>query len=350
MAFPKPPENKSAIRRAGEAVAEGQATDDDLMLLDRWRGAHGFALNTFQASLRRRIGAFSGPVDFVQRLKRRNTVFDKLRRKREDGVTPLVKDVTAMNDFAGCRLIFASVDDLNAFRSQMHAGFAEHQLRNEPDKYDYIENPKGTGYRGIHDVYSHRPRSHRRGDTSNQPWQNLRVEIQYRTRAQNSWATAVELADIMDRERTKFGHGEGDRGLFFRIASEIIARQHEGLTRAWPEKSLAQLRAELAELESELAIVNRLTALRAHDGSDHLGRHNVFNIVRDECDPSGFRLEISVFKDPLVALEAANEAESSLDSINAVYVRADNPAQLRAAYKNYFGDSVSFVELLRPPN
>ena len=94
-------------------------------------------------------------MEFAQRLKRRNTVIDKLQRKRTDG-TPLIADVTGMHDFAGCRMIFEDLEDLQRFRSYMHSSTVmknvEHELRHVSEKYDYIEHPKSSGYRGIHDV------------------------------------------------------------------------------------------------------------------------------------------------------------------------------------------------------
>src|SRR5690606_32564106 len=97
-------------------------------------------------------------IEFAQRLKRRNTVIDKLRRKDSAG-NPLIRDVTAMHDFAGCRLIFENISDLHSFRDYMHSSRVmknvNHSLKNDVDKYDYISSPKFTGYRGIHDVYRH---------------------------------------------------------------------------------------------------------------------------------------------------------------------------------------------------
>jgi hypothetical protein len=51
-----------------------------------------------------------------------------------------------------------------------------HALRYPREKYDYIETPKFTGYRGIHDVYRHLPRGSDRAETR-KPWDGLMVEI-----------------------------------------------------------------------------------------------------------------------------------------------------------------------------
>ncbi len=235
MAYQEPPTNKSAVRRAGIAISSGTATDEDYALVDRWRSAHEYVINTFQAWLKGHINKQEYYIEFAQRLKRRNTVTDKLMRRNAAG-DALIADVSAMHDFAGCRMIFNDVQQLTEFRSYIHSSQVmrnvEHVLRHEPEKYDYIERPKGTGYRGIHDVYRHFPRGSTRSQEK-KPWDGLLVELQYRTRAQHAWATAVEISDLLDGERTKFELDTSERGRFFSIASEIIARRHEGLSKAF---------------------------------------------------------------------------------------------------------------------
>jgi len=349
MAFPEPPKNRSAVRKAGKKIAEGTESAEDIALVDQWRGSHGYALNTFQANLRRRISRSGFEIDFVQRLKRRKTVIDKLRRRKPDG-TKLISDVTSMQDFAGCRLIFESVDDLIQFRSEFHrdlrGGSQLHIIKNDPDKFNYIEAPKATGYRGIHDTLIHRPRSHRRESGANLPWHNLLVEIQYRTRIQNSWATAVEMSDMLAGTRTKFQFTEDKRGRLFALASELLAREHEGFERRFLGTTISGLKDEIDQLERELKIIANLSALRKFEVAEQLGKHSVLNIIKDASVEVGYRLEVSTYQNGIMAISAANEAESDPKSLNAVYVRADKPAQLQRSYRNYFSDPSDFVSLL----
>jgi ppGpp synthetase/RelA/SpoT-type nucleotidyltranferase len=347
MAYPEPPENKSSVRRAGQAIAENRAIEDDYQLVDRWRASHGYVINTFQAWLKGHIGRKPYPIEFAQRLKRRNTVIGKLKRKNSTG-KPLIADVSSMHDFAGCRMIFDSIDDLYDFRSYMHATSTmrnvEHKLRHYPEKYNYIEKPKFTGYRGIHDVYRHFPRGSNRSETR-KPWDGLLVEIQYRTRAQHAWATAVEIADLLDDEQTKFEMDQSKRGRFFALASEIIARRHEGLRKAFLQLSDESLESELQALEDQLGILNRLSVLKQFEAVDRLKTHNVLNIYRTEDGSPA--LEVFAYSKPSLAIAKASELESSETSINAVYVRSDNPNQLRSAYRNYFYDPIDFVKIIR---
>jgi len=347
MSYPEPPSNKSAVRRAGQAISNGTASNDDYQLVEQWRASHGYVINTFQAWLKGHINKQGFYIEFAQRLKRRNTVIDKLQRKNGDG-KPLISDVAGMHDFAGCRLIFDDIAQLVNFRRYMHSSAVmknvEHTLRHNPEKYDYIEHPKFTGYRGIHDVYKHYPRGSVRKQEK-KPWDGLLVEIQYRTRAQHAWATAVEISDLLDGERTKFELDQSDRGKFFSLASEIIARKHEGYRRAFDELETADLQDELRALEGHLGILRRLELLKQFEDEENLQKHNVLNIFRTE--DGGFALEVIPFKAAAPAIEKASELEASSSSINAVYVRSDNPKQLRSAYRNYFYDPIDFVKIIQ---
>lgn len=347
MFYPQPPESKSAVKRAGKAISEGVSRPEDYELVDRWRAAHGYVINTFQIWIKRHIEKKSYGVEFAQRLKRRNTVVDKLSRRNDSGQL-LIADVSAMHDFAGCRIIFNNIKELNDFRAYMHSAAVtknvNHVLRYPPDKYNYIERPKSTGYRGIHDVYRHLPRGSERGESA-KPWDNLLVEIQYRTRAQHAWATAVEISDLVDGERTKFEMNKSKRGRFFAIASEIIARNHEGMARAFPEYPDKALQQELQNLENELGILQRLSALKTFEDETRLRRHNVLNVTRDINGE--ITLEVLPFRKAADAITKATELETSGTSLNAVYVRSNNPSQLRSAYRNYFNDPIDFVKIIR---
>jgi putative GTP pyrophosphokinase len=345
--YPSPPLSKRRVAKAGKAIANAVESREDVEQVEQWRASHGYVINTFQIFFKRRIERFSINAEFAQRLKRRNTVFDKLRRKKLDG-TPLISDVTAMQDFAGCRLIFDNISDLEAFRAKVllpeNMSNVNHKLKHDKDKYDYISNPKASGYRGIHDVYSHYPRPHRRNDESSLPWHGLLVEVQYRTRVQHAWATALEISDIIDGQRTKFETRETERVRFFAIASELLARVHEAKRQSLLNFSDEQLRSELVDLESQLHILQRLSAMREFGGFDKIKRHNVLNIVEDAN--LEYHLEVLTFKNASQAISKATQLEADPNSLNAVYVSADNPSQLRSAYRNYFNDPVDFVRLL----
>ncbi|MBS0483507.1 MAG: RelA/SpoT domain-containing protein, partial [Proteobacteria bacterium] len=202
--------SKERVSRAGEAVRNGMPTGEDLAVIDAWRAAHRSVLNTFQAILRNRTR--STDIVVAQRHKRRSTIFGKLRR------FPTMQ-LARMDDVAGCRLIFPNAEELYAFRHDLHCAHFNHQLKNQPDKYDYIKRPKDTGYRGIHDVYAYDVNS-----VHGKPYKGLLIELQYRTFYQHAWATAVEVVGFITESQPKFQEGDKRYETALSLASEIIAR------------------------------------------------------------------------------------------------------------------------------
>lgn len=352
--FISPPLSKRAVDRAGKKIAENNYIQDDILLVDQWRAAHAYVLNTFQIFFKRRIADYNCEIEFAQRLKRRKTIIDKLRRHDENG-NRLMNDVTTMQDFAGCRLIFPNMETLLEFRKYIHSPKKMRSIlhvlkhKDNPEKFNYFNNPKWSGYRGIHEVFVHKPRLHRRNIDNAKPWRNLLCEVQYRTRIQHAWSTALEISDFLDNERTKFALEEEKipkRVNFFRLVSELLARFHEGTSNAIKDLSINEIRSQIRSLEEELEILERLKAMKATDEKDfpNLKRHNVLNIIRGEN--SNPKLQVFVFKNSVEAIEKSQELESSQNSLNAVYVASDRPSELRRAYKNYFNDPIDFVELV----
>lgn len=350
--FVQPPASKREVNRAGERIAAGKGEHGDILLVDQWRASHAYVLNTFQIFFKRRVAEHDNEIEFAQRLKRRNTIIDKLQRRTDTG-GKLIGDVTSMQDFAGCRLIFPDMATLNGFREFLHSSekmrSVFHVLKHadNADKYNYFETPKWTGYRGVHEIFIHRPRPHRKGEDVAKPWRNLLCEVQYRTRIQHAWATALEISDFLDGERTKFALPEAEanpRVAFFRLVSELLARVHENAAHALPELSTQQLREQIRDLDAQLGIMGRLRAMRAVEDFPQLKRHNVLNVVKNASGEP--RLEVFVFNNATDAIEKSQELESSAESLNAVYVASDRPGELRRAYKNYFNDPLDFVELL----
>ena len=186
--------SRARVNRAGNAVRLGRAGEEDLLAINSWRAAHGAVINSFQSLLRNRTKDTG--IVVAQRHKRRRTIVDKLARYPK-------MQLSRMDDVAGCRLIFPSMGELTAFRANLHKAHFKHTLRNEKDRYNYIANPKASGYRGIHDIYSYNVNSEK-----NRHLTGLLIELQYRTRCQHAWATASELIGLLTEHEPKFERGK----------------------------------------------------------------------------------------------------------------------------------------------
>jgi len=318
--------SKSRINKAGENVRAGVATDEDLQAIETWRAAHRGVINTFQAILRNRLKGQR--VIVAQRHKRRLTIFDKLTRL--PGMS-----LSRMDDVAGCRLIFRNERELRKFRSSLHTARFNHRLRHEPERYDYINYPKATGYRGIHDVYEYDVNSE-----AGKGLKGLYVEIQYRTLVQHAWATAVEILGFITESQPKFQKGDDRYHLAMAYASELLARAHEGHTGPFPDLPDRDLIKKFLTLDRELNLMQTLRGLNQVKG-EISDRKNTILIF----DPSG-KLEIKSFRDATDALRELFELEKSMPGRDIVLVRADSSEEVRTAFRNYFTDAREFVRLL----
>ncbi|MFN9209956.1 MAG: RelA/SpoT domain-containing protein [Betaproteobacteria bacterium] len=320
--------SKSRVNRAGERIRAGQATAEDLSVVEDWRAAHRAVLNTFQAILRER--ARDAGANVAQRHKRRRTIVDKLSRFPS-------MSLSRMDDVAGCRLIFRRIKDLYAFRQKFHQARFNHKRRNaeDPDKYDYIKNPKDTGYRGVHDVYEYDVNSE-----VGRPLAGLYIEIQYRTLVQHAWATAVEVIGFITESQPKFQQGDKRFEHAMALASEILARAHEGAKGPLPDLQDRELVAQFLAAEKEIALLDTLRSLNAADKTVTAKRNAI--LIFAEGKP----LEVKSYRDATEALRSLFELEKQMPDRDIVLVRADTTDEIRLAFKNYFSDARDFLQLV----
>lgn len=325
--------SKSKVRAAGKRIADSGsmifADPADIELIDEWRKAHLKPLTSIAMWLRKPSQDATG-LSPAQRLKRRNTVLDKL-------ITGRSKDASTMHDLGGCRLIFDSLSGLEEFRKYLEKeSRARHRCLHDPQKYDYVANPKATGYRGVHYVYGYEPSSE-----GNDHLRGLKVEIQLRTDTQHAWATAVEIADLVLGARTKFEDGTGQYGEFFRLSSEILARCHEDRTSCLPDLTDSELKVQFLEEEEKTQVLDRLDKLKEQGDLNAIKQHTVLAFKEDDA------LEIFGFTKAIRAVAKEEELISDPDCSHVVYVRASTPAAIRNSYRNYLTNPADFVKLMK---
>lgn len=315
--------SKKKVNRAGERVRLGTHTFEDLFIIDEWRAAHRSVLNTFQAILRTRTRGTE--IVVAQRHKRKSTIFGKLERFPK-------MQLSRMDDVAGCRLIFESVEDLLKFREKFHKARFRHKRKNEIDKYNYIKAPKNTGYRGIHDVYSYDVNS-----VSGRNLKGLMIEIQYRTQLQHAWATAVEVIGFITESQPKFQQGDTRYQTAMALASDILARAYEDSFGPYPEKRDSDVVREFLALEKDLNLLTMLRSLNAADTEVTTNR-NAILIFSEEGE-----LEVKSYRDAPSALRALFQLEKEFPGKDIVLVKADTSEEVRFAFKNYFSDAQDFI-------
>jgi hypothetical protein len=156
------------INAAGRALIARRSTPDEVLqaiaVINNWRAAHAFPLNTMQMWLRGQASQIDPrSVSVSQRIKRLPAIESKLRR---------LKSVTLadMQDIAGCRAVVTT----KAKVMKLRKAYRSARIRHEPEREnDYITTPTPDGYRSLHLVY-------RYYSDRNQEYNGQRIEIQIR--------------------------------------------------------------------------------------------------------------------------------------------------------------------------
>jgi hypothetical protein len=303
-----------------------------LLVVNNWRSAHSFPLNTFQQNLRRIAPLFDPECLVAQRIKRLRSIYKKLDDR------PTMK-LTQMQDIGGCRCIVRDTPAVLALYGRYKASRMKHRLVSVDD---YINNPKTSGYRGIHLIYSYY--SDRSKD-----YNELKIEVQLRSQTQHAWATAVETASTFTGQNLKGGEGNPDWLRFFALASALIA---------WDEKSPhvpetpdnpKNIAEELYALSRRLDVFQRLRGYA----------HSINTIAENfGVEYQYFILELNsaegkVTVHPYMKRELDKAywvylgfEEQGRENVDVVLVSADDLAQLMKSYPNYFADTTNFTALI----
>lgn len=334
VSFVKPAYTSSKVRAAGKRIVKGRGTVEDTAVVENFRASHAYILNTFQANIRNHSRGVA--ISVGQRLKRRNTILDKLEREPS---MPLY----AMHDIAGNRMVFKDIPDLEEVRASMHGARWKHKLTHEVDRYDYMSAPKLTGYRGIHDVYEYNVNS-----AGGIPWNGLKLEIQYRTLPQHAWATAVEVADLVTSNRIKFADANEHYLRYFQLASEIISRTSEGIKSCCVELSNTDLRKEFEASDRRLGLLSTFDNLRQTTSQKMKFRRNSLLIFQFDVPENEEALIIKTYENVNRAIEAYDELEKQYgEKADIVLVRGETEENIRDAFRNYFSDARAFVDLIQ---
>ena len=203
-----PKYSKSEINKAGFIIANPSSTKEDrnnaLIILNNWRAAHAYPLQVICSNLRLR----NPDAIVVQRLKRLDSITGKIERFPD-------MSLYRMQDLGGCRVIVDTVEQVYEAIEKYKNSRIRHILKRE---YDYIQNPKDSGYRSYHMVYQFR------SDKKETYNKNMLIEIQFRTKLQHIWATAVEMMGIYTKSQLKASSGDKDILRFFALVSSVFAK------------------------------------------------------------------------------------------------------------------------------
>lgn len=346
MAWAKPEFSKERVKRAGafliadppELLPVGwfDQIDEALRVLSNWRSSHGYPVNTFQATLRAKLNKLGVDATVAQRLKRTESILHKL------ALNPSMS-LSRMQDIGGLRAVVPQLSDVYALRELFLNSRFDHVLVHQKD---YIQEPKESGYRGIHLVYRY---NNRKGDGPT--YQGLQVEIQLRSKMQHSWATAVETAGLFLGQALKSSIGNQAWLEFFSYASSAFAIfERSAVFAEHAHLSHSEIFQMVDYLERDLRVIDCLNMYRVFvDYRDMEGKGSHYYLMR--LDPKSQRGSVKAFAraDLPTATEQYMQAEreASGTDIQVVLVAAQSLESLKRAYPNYFMDTAAFVQHLR---
>ena len=164
--------SKSQVKKAGSTIRKclrGDLKDPEAFAkakgtMERWRRVHYQPLVTANNGLRSMARTLNIEAEVTQRLKRRQTILEKLGRE------PTL-DLSRMQDIGGCRAVVDDMDELRRLESRLK------KYRTPIGYSDYTTEPRQSGYRAVHVVVAYQERA---------------VEVQLRTRSMHAWALAAE--------------------------------------------------------------------------------------------------------------------------------------------------------------
>ncbi len=347
MAFSTvPKESKNQINKAGKILissnSDSQYQFDEIRraldLANRWRACHAYPINTFQATLRLKIRCFEKGSIVAQRLKRMNTIIDKLKR------FPTM-NLTDMQDIGGIRAILPHVKDVYVLvENYKKNSNLRHKLVNEKD---YIANPReNDGYRSYHLIYKYY-------NKKNPKYDGLKLELQIRSKLQHVWATAVETMGTFLGQALKSRQGDKEWLDFFAIISSAFAYiEKTAIIPRFSKLSKEQTFQEVANAEANLSALEKMKAFTAAvdsiaKKSDKKYFYHLITLYSLEkrvnvkaYDRNSFREAMKDYSD--VEELAANPA----NKIEPVLVAAGPIDSLRRAYPNFFLDIGDFINIV----
>lgn len=309
-----------------------RALVDDISVINNFRASHAFPLNTFQIALRSKAREIDSNSIVAQRLKRMPTIIDKLRRFPD-------MNLSRMQDIGGCRAVLETIDGAYELAENFESRRVSHILHN---KKDYIQDPKNSGYRGIHLIYKY-------VSERNNTYNNLNVEVQIRSRLQHAWATAVETAGMLLKQQLKSSQGEKEWLEFFQYASSAIS-YIEGTPPYHGSMSSPEVTSNLEMLANKIHAFDLLRAvsntMKLRDEQPHLENAGYYILI---VNTETQELSIAAFekKEAKKASQeyAMHESENrSNDHIETVMVSVESFISLKSAYPNYYGDATTFLD------
>ena len=246
-----------------------------------------------------------------------------------------------MQDLGGCRVIVDTIDQVYESVNNYKNSRIRHILKKQND---YIKDPKNSGYRSYHMIYQFQ------SDKSEIYNKNILIEIQFRTKLQHIWATALETMSIYTKSQLKASIGDQDILRFFVLVSSIFAKIENMPICPDTQDNQELLIKEIREIDRKIKIISKLSALSViiNKYDDENLKHKGYYLLRLNFIEKVLyvnRFSTNHIKAVTVAYNKLEELQNP--DIDIVLVSATSFNSLKAAYPNYFADISQFIDMMR---
>ncbi len=237
-----------------------------------------------------------------------------------------------MNDVGGVRIITDSMTNVHKIKDLIVKAKTSNKLIRE---YNYIDEPKESGYRSYHLVYEYH--------ASKQEYKRYRIELQIRSKIQHAWATAVEVMGTFAKENLKAS--EGDQGAldFFKKVSQAFTSLENKEAIEQPLKEEIIQRNKELSLIDKLKVYNHLLKIKTPKTNTELF---LLQLDTKEKTISIFSYEENYYDEAYKNYRRIESEIAEDNTKDVVMVFANSMEELKKAYPNYLADTKVFLENL----
>ena len=331
------------VDKAGEILVgrmdcDEQQRQEAVKIFSNWRASHAYPLNIIARNLQRVSKQIHSEAIGVQRLKREESIINKLRRFTR---LPL----SQIQDIGGCRIVMPNVSLARQLSMEYVSRNKKHKRVKRLEK-NYINEPKSDGYRSIHLVYKYSS-----VNKVGQVYNDRKIEIQIRSKLQHLWATALETVDLFTTQQMKFGGGQDKWKYFFKLIGSAFAIIEETPIVEGTPLDKTELYEEIKRMTMELKVIEKMTAWRASVDRLKAEKDSLFLL---KLDTLKHQVTFQIFKSDNKGIESATvayslEEQQNRDNkhVDVVLIRAQSISDLLYGYKNYFADTEDFIKQLQ---